>query len=74
MIFVTTQDLVVPNLWTCVSECDAREIESGLNRPKEMEKHHGIESMLSKRVECNSGIFDALKVGLEMCILIVCFM
>ena len=69
--FCDNTRLAVPNLWTCVSESDAQEIESGLRNPKEMEKHHGIAPVLSKRVERNSGIFDPLKVGLKMCILCV---
>ena len=52
----------VSNLWTHVSDDDAFEIENGLNNPKEMEKHHGIEPSLRKGVKRNSGIFDPLKV------------
>ena len=61
--FCSKTMLTVPSLWTCLSANDVQEIESGLNKPKQMEKHHGIEPTLSKKVERNSGMFDPLKVG-----------
>jgi hypothetical protein len=48
-------------LWTSITDDDVCEIQSGQNNYKDMERHHGVQPVMSKRKR-NSGLFDPLKV------------
>ena len=52
----------ISTLWTSINDDDLCEIESGENKPKDMEKYHGVEPVMAKKKR-NSGLFDPLKVN-----------